>query len=328
MQKMWSIATCTVAAGLGLACDDNRTCPAADQLRVDELPEKLSDTGLFADIARDQLAPGVLPYRPQFELWSDGAAKRRWMLLPPGTQIDTRDMDSWVFPAGTKFWKEFTHDGVRVETRLFEKRGDGEDDWVGVAYLWDADQRDATEIPLGARDALGTPHDVPAAGDCLACHGGRHSRILGFSAIQLSLTASPGDIDLDGAITAGLVSTPPAGRIVVPGDATERAALGYLHANCSHCHNADRPDAAPCFDPPPKINFFLAVDQLRAPGDTAAYRTAVHRCFEPGDPGASRMIDLVSHRGDDQMPPLATEQVDDRAVALLRGWIGGMPRDR
>ena len=27
----------------------------------------------------------------------------------------------------------------------------------------------------------------------------------------------------------------------VPGDPSTVAALGYLHANCSHCHNRDRP---------------------------------------------------------------------------------------
>lgn len=174
--KMWTIASCAMAASFGLGCAGDQTCPGAEQVPTGELPAKLSQTGLFADIANDKLAAGVMPYAPQFELWSDGAAKRRWLWLPPGTQIDTSDMDSWVFPAGTRFWKEFAQDGVRIETRLFDKRGDREDDWVGVAYLWDDDHRDATAIPFGAIDALGTPHDVPAAGACLACHGGHHRR--------------------------------------------------------------------------------------------------------------------------------------------------------
>ena len=106
------------------------------------------------------------PFLPRFELWSDGATKRRWMRLPPGTQIDTKDPDSWQFPNGTRFWKEFTRDGVRVETRFLQKVRDAPEDWVAGGYLWNDDQSDATLSTAGAVDALGTGHDVPAAGRC------------------------------------------------------------------------------------------------------------------------------------------------------------------
>ena len=47
-------------------------------------------------------------YAPKFQLWSDSATKKRWIYLPPGSQIDTSDMDFWKFPVGTKVWKEFS----------------------------------------------------------------------------------------------------------------------------------------------------------------------------------------------------------------------------
>ena len=45
----------------------------------------------------------VVLLAPAYELWSDGALKRRWIRLPPDGRIDTSDMDSWVFPIGTQF---------------------------------------------------------------------------------------------------------------------------------------------------------------------------------------------------------------------------------
>lgn len=68
-------------------------------------PERLSETGLYADESLSTLGDGVVPYRPRFELWSDGASKRRWIRLPPGAVVDTTDMDDWGFPSGTKLWK-------------------------------------------------------------------------------------------------------------------------------------------------------------------------------------------------------------------------------
>src|SRR5687768_2174017 len=101
-------------------------------------PPTLVDTGLCTDAACTQIAPGIVPYTPRWELYSDGATKKRWIYLPPGTKIDTSDMDFWQFPVGTKLWKEFTRDGVRVETRLVMRIGAGNtsQDWFYVAYVW------------------------------------------------------------------------------------------------------------------------------------------------------------------------------------------------
>src|SRR4051812_16610876 len=120
-------------------CGRYWVCDLPDPDRTAELPAHLSATGLYADIASEELAADVVPYTPQFPLWSDGAAKQRWIWLPPGTQIDTTDMDEWQFPDGTKLWKQFSVAGVKVETRLLEKRGAREQDWIAISYVWDAD---------------------------------------------------------------------------------------------------------------------------------------------------------------------------------------------
>src|SRR5450432_1007639 len=130
------------------ACGDQRFVvdgAVADGASIDagdpNNPLTLFDTGLCVDRACIQISPDVQTYTPQFALWADTASKRRWYKLPPGTQIDTTDMDHWVFPVGTKFWKEFTRDDgmghdIRVETRLVMRIGPGDQqaDWFYVSY--------------------------------------------------------------------------------------------------------------------------------------------------------------------------------------------------
>ena len=278
---------------------------------------------MIAGERQNPRTPDVRSFRPRFELWSDGAQKQRFIWLPPGAQIDTSDMDSWQFPVGTKLWKEFTRDGVRVETRLLQRLPDA---WIGVAYLWQKDGTDAITAPYGAIDALGTPHNVPASNECEACHAGRSSHVLGFSAVQLTEPTDAGALNLDELVRLELVSRAPAATPVVPGNETEQAALGYLHANCSHCHNASRPsrEGSRCFDPESDIDFSLRADEGPTASGTSTYRTT-KEVIEPGDPDDSRLIDFVDQRSRfKQMPPLATEEVDTAAVALLLRWIEAM----
>ncbi len=44
----------------------------------------------------------------------------------------------------------------------------------------------------------------------------------------------------------------------------------------------------------------------------------------PGDPERSILLQRLSKRGPGQMPPLATNVVDQEAVKLVREWIKGM----
>src|SRR5262249_35165170 len=103
-------AVMTMLTGCG-ALQGPRSCQEPPPALIARAPVMLSATGLFADVQTDRLADDVAPYSPRFELWSDGATKRRWVYLPPGTRIDTSDMNAWQFPEGTKLWKEFTQEG-------------------------------------------------------------------------------------------------------------------------------------------------------------------------------------------------------------------------
>jgi cytochrome c556 len=202
---------------------------------VNPEPMLLSETGLYMDTVAGVVAPDVLEFEPQFRLWSDGSLKKRWVKLPAGQQINTSNMNFWQYPTDTKLFKEFTRDGVRVETRLLWKRGAG--DWYMMAYKWNAEQTEATAVPDGELDASGTAHDIPSQEDCGTCHGAMRDKALGFTAVSLAHGAEVPGLTLDDLVTMGVLSNPPAAPVATPTDSVARAAMGYLHANCGMCHN-------------------------------------------------------------------------------------------
>jgi hypothetical protein len=96
-------------------------------------------------------------------------------------------MDHWSFPIGTRLWKQFTRDDVRVETRMLWRFGAGVGDWVMATYQWPLpvgneppDPELATLVSTGVMNANGTLHDIPATGACTNCHGKLSERVLGF----------------------------------------------------------------------------------------------------------------------------------------------------
>src|SRR5262245_40845542 len=59
---------------------------------------RLSNRGLYRDIRSRTVVDTAMPYTPDYPLWSDGADKKRWLMLPPGARIETSDMAHWRFP--------------------------------------------------------------------------------------------------------------------------------------------------------------------------------------------------------------------------------------
>lgn len=293
-------------------------------------PSLLSETGLFTDVKSEALAPGVRPFQPKYVLWSDGATKRRWIYLPPGQQIDTSDMDYWIYPVGTKVWKEFTVNGVRVETRLQYKSGPNKTDWVMIAYQWRDDLSDADAVPDGVQNARGTSHDIPRTSDCQFCHGSMKDSLLGVTAIQLSHSL-PG-VTITDLVNENTLSNPPSAPFTLPGDSVAGAALGYLHANCGSCHN---PGSA--ISQILRLRLWESTTALDTVEHTTAYQTAVgqpnsvlpeYHIIEPGYPDLSEMVIRMSVRGTaspTQMPPLGTEIVDTTGVATISTWIASLP---
>ena len=335
-----------LAAGCGVLLSMAVT---AQEIGRAEPPPTLAETGLYSDIATRMIDPAHLYFAPQYPLWTDGAEKRRWISLPPGGVIDASDPDAWVFPVGTRFWKEFSFGGRPVETRFMELQPDGE--WLFAAYEWSADGQEVTLAPARGRGNAcplggGRFHAIPSVSDCGVCHKSRATQVLGFSALQLSpnrdpgalhADASPGEgVDLDYLLDQRLIVGLPASvrdrppRIEARSP-TERAALGYLHGNCGHCHNATG-----------KLrDLGLVLSQSVSAPEPAALATTLDRPFHdpppglapeaqvriaPGQPDRSGLLARVASRSLAlQMPPLGTALVDEAAVALLQRWISELP---
>jgi hypothetical protein len=151
---------------------------------------------LFATGRSGAVAKQHRPFSPQYPLWTDGAAKRRWIYLPEGTAIDASNPRQWDFPTGTRLWKEFSFDGRPVETRFLWKASDA--GWLAGSYVWNAEGTDAVlaerdGVAGAAQIAPGRQHDIPSRSDCAACHG-ESRRPLGFNPLQLSDDRDPNAI--------------------------------------------------------------------------------------------------------------------------------------
>jgi hypothetical protein len=285
----------------------------AGNVRDAGLATRLSETGLYRDMASQVIASDVHAFVPQGVLWADGADKQRWVYLPPGSQIDSSKMDDWILPVGTKLWKEFSLDGKRLETRLLEKVT--KDRWTMVAYGWLADQSDAVALPDGQDNVAGTKHDIPSRKQCASCHDGVADSAIGFGAIMLA--HSDAKLSLDQLIAEQRLSKDPAQPLVVPGTPAEQRALVYLHANCSNCHN-ERTFISNVTD----VNYKLRHDQLGALNQTNSYRAITRDLRRFGSAEGSYVIRRMAFRGaQGQMPPIASELVDDEGLSAVRALV-------
>ena len=343
-------------SGAGLACaaptmgvgdtDGERTVPPpsprgsalarnACASELDGHPTALGCTGLYADAALRTLSSDVSEYEPAIALWADGASKRRYIHLPRGTTIDGRDVDHWVFPVGTKLWKEFSIAGRRIETRYTEKKADG---WFRTTYVWSADQTTATENTSGVIDIDSTGYDVPPQSECATCHEGAKDGVLGFEAVGLSAPGATG-LTMAELERLGWLRTPPHEPLVVPGTQAQSAALGWLHANCGNaCHNRTTGALAHGTG----LFMRLTSEAMQTVEGSDVYLTAVNvpSGFQPipgesflrvapGDVAHSAIPYRAGRRDSSsvsgvQMPPIGTHVVDAQGVATLEAWIASM----
>jgi hypothetical protein len=306
------------------------------------LPSDLRCTGLYGDFAARTVACGLVEYTPAYELWSDGAVKRRWVSLPAGTRVDTTEPDGFIYPVGTQFWKEFQVlvNGrlQRAETRLFRKLPAG---WVFTTYVWTDDERAAKRADDGVADWAGSGHTVPTRDHCLECHAGRADRILGWDPLLLGEGARGFRLADLAEEDAGVSSA-----ATIPGDASERDALGYLHVNCGvSCHNTTLEARARDTAVYLQLLTGRASTVLATPAVASTINklstghAPVHELPEPaagpyydllpGSPERSLLLARMQVRNHAaQMPPIASNRVDERGVALVSAWIEQMTAER
>ncbi|MFM8892717.1 MAG: PQQ-dependent sugar dehydrogenase, partial [Planctomycetia bacterium] len=183
---------------------------------VTAFPRKLSESGLFADVATHRMVAGVVPYEPASPLWSDGTHKARFFALPPKTdasgvvvpaRIGVTNARGWNFPDGTVLVKSFAFDPVGdgsstrrwIETR-FMVRQQGE--WTGYSYEWNDEQTDAVLVAAEGKDRAFTLGEAgsgreadgattrmwryPSRAECMVCHSRASNFVLGLCTVQLN----------------------------------------------------------------------------------------------------------------------------------------------
>jgi uncharacterized repeat protein (TIGR03806 family) len=311
------------------------------------IPEKLSGWGLFSDGAAQVPVAGVVPYDLNAPLFSDFAAKHRFIRLPEGGQMTLAADGMFEFPVGTVLVKTFAfaHDlrdpglGERlIETRLLVHESTG---WQAYVYQWDEQATDATLTQVGARvpvsfvDESGATKDityrVPNRVQCENCHGGvRPSHPLGPSLQQLDKVVGVTN-QLDDFVGRGMLASIPAGRAPFPdpedasADLTARA-RAYLHANCSHCHREggaaqqsglwlDRAQTDP-----------IRIGVCKPPVAAGRGSGGRHVAIMPGSPDESIIIFRVeSEEPGIKMPELPAVLSHPAGASLLREWIASMP---
>jgi len=310
------------------------------------LPATLSQLSLFADLTNLTPADFLIPYTVNSPLWSDGAQKTRWFTIPTNIMIHFTLNGEWTFPAGSVFVKHFEMpvDEMdpqilrRLETRILVRDTYG---YVyGASYKWRADNSDADLVNSGFTEAItitnttGTRTQTwfyPGKQDCLTCHTPVSGGVLGVNTRQLNGKFKYPDGHTDNQLRAlgrmgvfdsgfderKIFRAPKLVNITNTTAAPELRVRSYLDANCALCH---RPGGAGAFF---DARFETPLKKQNLINGPVANQLGIFgaKVIAPGDTNKSILFQRVSIVGENQMPPLGRNVVDDKAVAVISKWI-------
>jgi uncharacterized repeat protein (TIGR03806 family) len=185
-----------------------------------KFPRKLSETGVFTSTKDHKVAPGLIPYSVNAQLWSDHASKERFIGIPGDGQIGFDEISypqpspgappGWRFPDGTVLVKTFSMEmergnpqsKKRLETRLlhFQKfpgtQEYGDQYWRGYTYVWNDEQTDAElldekgadkllKIKVGDKNVTQN-YRFPSRAECTLCHTNAAKFSLGVNTMQMN----------------------------------------------------------------------------------------------------------------------------------------------
>jgi uncharacterized repeat protein (TIGR03806 family) len=325
-----------------------RLIPNPEKSQASRFPRRLSETGLFASVADQRPAVGVLRYSINAEPWEDGAVAERFVGVPGDSQINTAAAP-WQFPKNAVLAKTLSlasdsqREGRRrVETQLLHYTGI---DWRAYAYRWNAEQTDAVLLDANGEDGLieavasAMPGDsskrtwhFASRAECLRCHNPWSGSALAFQPAQLSKTGDYGGVaasQLDTFFHLGVCAPPvPADKRPkmanprdVSADLSQRA-RAYLHVNCAHCHRVNAGSAVLS-----QMVYDLPLDQtamIDARPTQGGFGILGARVIAAGDPCRSVLLYRMSKIGNGRMPHLGSQRVDPDGVRLISEWIAGM----
>ncbi len=308
---------------------------------IEDAPDRLSELGIFEDLAALEVAAGIVPYEINSPLWSDGAKKRRWMVLPKDSTINFDAERPWSFPKGTVFIKHFeqstdAESTKKLETRLFVI--DEENQGYGLTYRWNEDDSDAVLIDIDeqisdtlvVQNVLGEQERVwnyPTRGQCMRCHNPTANFVLGVKTGQMNLQVvhegenwnqldlwqATGLFDQNFSIDTLLKMY----AIEDTNASLENRVRSYLDANCSHCH-----DGRPGFTQFDARYTTALIDSKIINADVFSSNSIEgNKIVAPGNEGRSELLIRDESLDNNQMPPIAREVLDTTYLNTLKDWI-------
>jgi putative heme-binding domain-containing protein len=320
-------------------------------------PRKLSATGLFSDIARQQPAPGVIPFSISNPMWEDGTTATHTIALRDTSTIVTTvksQRDRRSNNARAEYTTTWPKDAVLTRTILLGRLAiapkdaakpietqvlhyDGET-WNAYSYRWNEAGTDADLVPAdGAEVTFPVPTDPQAivAGsreytwrfqsraECLRCHNSRTPYALAFHPVQLR---SGGARQMHALIDAGIVDANffEQTRVVSESSIGENAsARAVLQANCAHCHTAHAGGSVSVF-----FGQELLTGQMNlvnAPPQQGGFGLEDPKLVVPGDPWSSILAIRMAKTGNGHMPLIGARDVDVHGLRVVEDWIARMP---
>ena len=307
--------------------------PQSHAIESEGMPKLLSDYGFFVNPQAQTPSEGVVPYRLNTALYSDGAEKLRFVYIPAGMQAKAEGEGLLGLPVGTALIKTFAFgEGAErrlIETRVLLHRADG---WIALPYIWNEEQTEATLAVVGGRKQVTTPagetisYRIPNKNQCKECHGLNDAVVpIGPKARNLSgewLQDMVADHRLDRVPAVHETLPNWENRANVSAEAAARA---YLDVNCAHCHRPNATASNSGLDLRWEQSDPEAYGVFKRP--VAAGRGSGGHEFSivPGKPDSSIMV----HRMDSTepgvaMPELGKSTVDEDGLAVVRRWISGM----
>lgn len=300
-------------------------------------PPNLSAFGFF-DGNPARPSGSLIPYELNTPLFSDYAAKQRFIHLPPGTNISATPEGRLIFPVGTALIKSFGYPDASgkldvIETRLLLHRADG---WVALPYVWRKDASDAdlkvggTRLPVSFTKPDGKQltisYAVPNKNQCKQCH------VSGDTIVPIGPLWENMKFQRNSDRQSILKDNPALAKLVVEAkwdDANsgslEQRAHAYLRVNCGHCH-APKGSAS-------NSGLFLdgSAKDLAAYGigkrPVAAGRASGNMDFiiDAGHPDRSILVARMKSTDPGiAMPELGRASTHDEGVKLLEEWIAAM----
>ncbi|MEM9718061.1 MAG: NPCBM/NEW2 domain-containing protein [Bacteroidota bacterium] len=320
---------------------------------IPDPPRRLSDLEVFTNMEELTPANYLLPYEINAPFWSDGALKKRWIILPndgsydsENEQIEFSRTGNWDFPSGTVLIKHFDlpldrrdlSKTRKLETRFFIYSD--EEEAYGLTYRWNDEGTEAFLLTDGESESFTVLNEsgqeetqtwlFPARQQCMSCHNQNAGYVLGVRTRQINGSALYPTTQIEahqletwdflgifGESLGNLAHLEKNDPLLQTQNSLEFRVRSYLDANCSYCHQPGGVSGA--FD---------------ARGVTPLYeQNLIHttvisnssppgaQILIPGNPENSHLWVRSTTAGTNAMPPVGRNVIDAPYITQLSEWI-------